>query len=85
MASSSAAAARSSQVAYSATEPAAHAAGLQPYVGPYAAMTALPATLAPAEQLARQVYEGGWRPAYAEGPTRDEVVELIDRTLAVAG
>jgi hypothetical protein len=47
-----------------------HAAG-------YFAMTALPETLKPAEPLARAVYQGGWRPAYAPGPTRDQLVDLI--------
>jgi len=52
-----------------------------PRIGPYAAgyfaMTALPETLRPAEPLARAVYEDGWRPAYAPGPTRDELVDVI--------
>jgi 2-polyprenyl-6-methoxyphenol hydroxylase-like FAD-dependent oxidoreductase len=52
-----------------------HAAG-------YFAMTALPETLRPAEGLARRVYEAGWRPPYAAGPTRDELVEVIQRAVA---
>ena len=47
-----------------------HAAG-------YFAMTALPETLRPAELWARAVYEAGWRPAYAPGPTRDELLDVI--------
>ena len=47
-----------------------HAAG-------YFAMTALPETLRPAEPWARAVYQAGWRPAYAPGPTRDELVDVI--------
>ena len=47
-----------------------HAAG-------YFAMTALPETLRPAEPLARAVYQDGWRPTYAPGPTRDELVDVI--------
>jgi 2-polyprenyl-6-methoxyphenol hydroxylase-like FAD-dependent oxidoreductase len=47
-----------------------HAAG-------YFAMTALPESLRPAEPLARAVYEDGWRPAYAPGPTRDELLDVI--------
>ena len=47
-----------------------HAAG-------YFAMTALPDTLRPAEPWARAVYRGGWRPAYAPGPTRDELVDVV--------
>jgi hypothetical protein len=47
-----------------------HAAG-------YFAMTALPEALRPAEPLARAVYERGWRPPYAPGPTRDDLVDAI--------
>ncbi len=59
-----------------------------PRIGQYAAgyfsMTALPETLRPAEPWARAVYESGWRPPYVEGPTRDELVDLISRTLVAA-
>ena len=47
------------------------------HAGGYFAMTALPETLRPAEPLARAVYQDGWRPAYAPGPTRDELVDVI--------
>lgn len=47
------------------------------YAGGYFAMTELPETLRPAEPMARAVYEVGWRPAYAPGPTRDELVDDI--------
>ena len=47
------------------------------YAGGYFNMTALPETLRPAEPLAREVYESGWRPQLTEGPSRDELVELI--------
>ena len=47
------------------------------HAGGYFAMTALPETLRPAEPLARAVYHSGWRPAYAPGPTRDELVDVI--------
>jgi hypothetical protein len=47
-------------------------------------MTALPRTLSPAEPLARAVYEAGWRPAYAPGPTRDELVDVICAALPAA-
>jgi hypothetical protein len=50
------------------------------HAGGYLAMAALPATLAPAESLARAVYGTGWRPAFAEGPSRDELVALLART-----
>ena len=52
-----------------------------PHAGGYFAMTALPETLTPAEPLARAVYESGWRPAYAPGPSRDELVEVIVGTV----
>ena len=52
-----------------------------PRIGQYAKgyfqMTALPETLRPAEPLARAVYRNGWRPTYAPGPTRDELVDVI--------
>ena len=44
---------------------------------PYVTMTALPATLAAVEPLARAVYATGWRPPYADGPSRDQLVEVI--------
>lgn len=50
------------------------------HIGGFAAMTALPSTLAPAEPLARAVYESGWRAPYTEGPTRDELVTVIEST-----
>lgn len=59
----------------------AAAADADPRIGEHAAgyfeMTALPQSLRPAEALARAVYRGGWRPAYAPGPTRDELVDVI--------
>jgi 2-polyprenyl-6-methoxyphenol hydroxylase-like FAD-dependent oxidoreductase len=45
----------------------------------YLAMTALPSSLAPAEPLARAVYERGWRPSLADGPTREELIDTITR------
>jgi 2-polyprenyl-6-methoxyphenol hydroxylase-like FAD-dependent oxidoreductase len=53
-----------------------------PYLGGYLTMTELPSSLAPAEPLARQVYDSGWRPPYSEGPTRDELVDLLQDALA---
>jgi 2-polyprenyl-6-methoxyphenol hydroxylase-like FAD-dependent oxidoreductase len=47
------------------------------HAGGYFAMTALPETLRPAEPMARRVYQAGWRPTYAPGPTRDELVDVI--------
>jgi hypothetical protein len=51
------------------------------HVGGFLGMTALPATLAPAEPLARAAYLTSWRPPYAEGPSRDELVELIESAM----
>jgi 2-polyprenyl-6-methoxyphenol hydroxylase-like FAD-dependent oxidoreductase len=48
------------------------------YAEPYFAMTGLPSCLQPAEPLARAVYETGWRAPYAAGPSRDQLVEVID-------
>ena len=50
---------------------------IAPLMGGFLAMTELPASLAPAEPLARAVYESGWRPPHSDGPTRDELVELL--------
>jgi hypothetical protein len=57
---------------------------IAPHAAGYLAMTALPESLRPAEALARAVYESGWRPAYAPGPTRDELVEVIGRAVPAA-
>lgn len=46
-------------------------------VGPYLAMVALPASLAAVEPRAREIYASGWRPPVPEGPTRDELAELV--------
>jgi 2-polyprenyl-6-methoxyphenol hydroxylase-like FAD-dependent oxidoreductase len=59
-----------------------------PRIGPHAAgyfaMTALPETLRPAEPLARAVYQSGWRPAYAPGPERDDLVNVIRAAVLAA-
>jgi hypothetical protein len=55
------------------------------HAGAYFAMTALPESLRPAEPLARAVYQDGWRPAYAPGPTRDELVDAIGAVTAQSG
>ncbi len=54
------------------------------YAGGYFAMTALPETLRPAEPLARAVYQNGWRPPYASGPTRDALVDVIRTAVPAA-
>jgi hypothetical protein len=46
-------------------------------VGPFMAMVALPASLAAVEPRAREIYASGWRPPLPDGPTRDELAELI--------
>jgi 2-polyprenyl-6-methoxyphenol hydroxylase-like FAD-dependent oxidoreductase len=43
----------------------------------YLSMEALPASLRAAEPIAREVYGGGWRPAYSPGPSRDELVDIV--------
>jgi 2-polyprenyl-6-methoxyphenol hydroxylase-like FAD-dependent oxidoreductase len=53
-------------------------------VGPYAAMDALPATLAPVESRARALYARGWRPPIPDGPTRDELSAVVSTTRAAA-
>jgi 2-polyprenyl-6-methoxyphenol hydroxylase-like FAD-dependent oxidoreductase len=45
--------------------------------GPYMGMLAGPAVLDQVEEEAREVLRTGWRPSYAAGPTRDELVDLI--------
>jgi 2-polyprenyl-6-methoxyphenol hydroxylase-like FAD-dependent oxidoreductase len=45
--------------------------------GGYLSMAALPASLREAEPIAREVYAGGWRPSYAPGPSRDELVAIV--------
>ena len=55
---------------------------IAPAIGPYVAMEALPAILDPVEPYARVVYETGWRPRLADGPTRRELVEIVDRVAA---
>ena len=50
--------------------------------GGYLSMAALPASLRAAEPLAREVYAGGWRPAYDPGPSREELAEIVTRAVA---
>ena len=58
---------------------------IEPHVAGFMAMTALPASLAAAEPLARAVYETGWRQPTAEGPTRDELVSIAEWAQASPG
>lgn len=52
---------------------------LRPLVEPYATMSALPASLAPAEPRARAIFAAGWRPPVPSGPTRTELAERCAR------
>jgi 2-polyprenyl-6-methoxyphenol hydroxylase-like FAD-dependent oxidoreductase len=45
--------------------------------GPFLAMMAGPGILAGVEDRAREVLRTGWRPPWAPGPTRDELVDVI--------
>ena len=47
------------------------------YVMPYQAMMALPAVLLPAHERVREILRSGWRPPLADGPTRDELAEVV--------
>lgn len=55
---------------------------LAPAVGPYLGMQVLPASLEPLRGRAREIYASGWRPPYGEGPTRDQLVTVVRRSLA---
>jgi len=50
---------------------------LLPLVAPYLGMRALPSSLEPVQPRARQIYADGWRPTIPDGPTRDELADLI--------
>lgn len=50
-------------------------------VGPYVAMEALPGTLQAQAGRARAVYATGWRPPLTDGPTRDELVDVVQEAL----
>jgi 2-polyprenyl-6-methoxyphenol hydroxylase-like FAD-dependent oxidoreductase len=52
--------------------------------GGYLSMAALPASLREAEPIARDVYAGGWRPAYAPGPSRDELAAIVASAVGAA-
>jgi 2-polyprenyl-6-methoxyphenol hydroxylase-like FAD-dependent oxidoreductase len=64
-------------VAAAAADPA-----LEPMVGPYMTMDALPNFLAPAESRAKAVYAGGWRPAVPPGPEKNELAKLCSKPTA---
>jgi hypothetical protein len=50
---------------------------LTPIVTPYLAMSAPPASLQPATDRVRELLHAGWRPPLADGPTRDELAEVV--------
>src|SRR6266568_3773461 len=50
---------------------------VMPVVGAYWSMLAGPSVLSGIEQRARERLESGFRPAVPEGPTRDELADLI--------
>jgi 2-polyprenyl-6-methoxyphenol hydroxylase-like FAD-dependent oxidoreductase len=50
---------------------------MMPWVGPYLGMLALPSILDGAQDAARAVLDTGWRPQWALGPTRDELVSAV--------
>lgn len=45
--------------------------------GPYLGMFATPRIMDTVQDKARAVLRTGWRPSYADGPTRDELAELV--------
>jgi 2-polyprenyl-6-methoxyphenol hydroxylase-like FAD-dependent oxidoreductase len=55
---------------------------LRKVVGPYMAMQVLPASLAAVEPRVREIYASGWRPPVPDGPTRDELAELVTAAAA---
>ena len=52
-----------------------------PHLAGFLAMSELPSSLAPAEPLARAVYEAGWRPPLGDGPTRHQLVDIARAAL----
>jgi 2-polyprenyl-6-methoxyphenol hydroxylase-like FAD-dependent oxidoreductase len=66
-------------VAAAEADPALHE-----IVGPYVTMDALPASLTPAQDRAREIYASGWRPQVPDGPNREELSEVVSRTPAAA-
>ena len=58
--------------------------GIVPALPGYVTMLELPSCLDPVEPLARAVYARGWRPSFTPGPTRDELVAIVESTLAAA-
>jgi flavin-dependent dehydrogenase len=57
---------------------------IAPAVFPYMAMLATPDVLDPMQERARAVLRTGWRPQWADGPSRDELVAALDADLTPA-
>jgi 2-polyprenyl-6-methoxyphenol hydroxylase-like FAD-dependent oxidoreductase len=55
---------------------------IAPVIGASVAMQALPSVLETVEPLARAVYATGWRPRLSDGPSRRELVEIVERAVA---
>jgi hypothetical protein len=53
---------------------------LLPVVGPYLVMRTQPASLRVIEARVRDLLRDGWRPHFASGPSRDELVALMEYT-----
>ena len=51
--------------------------GMRPVVGPFMSMEAPPAVLDSVADRARAVLRSGWRPAFADGPSRDELAAVL--------
>jgi hypothetical protein len=57
---------------------------LAPMVMAYQAMFGTPDVLRPAQERVREILRTGWRPALADGPSRDELAAVITDSLATA-
>ena len=57
-------------------------ARIAPLLGGFLAMTELPASLAPPSRWPGRSTSPGWRPPFSDGPTRDELVDLLRATLS---
>jgi 2-polyprenyl-6-methoxyphenol hydroxylase-like FAD-dependent oxidoreductase len=57
---------------------------LKDLVAPFTMMDALPASLAPAQARAREIYASGWRQRIPDGPTREQLSSVVSRTPAAA-
>jgi 2-polyprenyl-6-methoxyphenol hydroxylase-like FAD-dependent oxidoreductase len=64
---------------------AAREPGIDRATGGYLSMMELPSCLDPVEPLARAVYESGWRPDFAPGPTRGELRDIVAAAMGEDG